>query len=191
MLEALTRYWWLVALRGAAALLFGFTALLWPDLTLLVLVAFFGAYALVNGVLTLGTAIFGDEPSAGDRAPLTAAALIGVVAGFGTLAWPGITVLVLLWLIAGWALATGGLEIVAAIRLRAELDNEWLLGLAGGLTVLVGVALVVWPESGALAAVYLLGGFAITFGVVLLGLARRLRVLHREAHPATTHPLSH
>jgi uncharacterized membrane protein HdeD (DUF308 family) len=182
MLDALTRYWWAVALRGVIAVLFGLLALIWPHITVLALVALFGAYCLVDGVVELGTALFGGadrfQGAAGRRAWLAVEGIAGIIAGIITFAWPGITTLVLLWLIAFWALVTGITEIVAAIRLRRELQGEWLLILSGALSVLFGILLIVWPASGALALITVIGIYALIFGVALVALGFRLRQVH-------------
>ena len=179
MLLTLTRYWWAVVLRGVAAVLFGLMALIWPGITVIVLVALFGAYALVDGIIGLGTAVFGGRER-GRRGWLVVEGIAGVLAGIFTFAWPGITALVLLWLIAAWALVTGVLEIVAAVRLRREIRGEWLLALSGALSVLFGILLVVWPAAGALSVVFVIGIYAIVFGVALVGLGLRLRRLRRD-----------
>jgi uncharacterized membrane protein HdeD (DUF308 family) len=187
MLETLARNWWAVAIRGVAALLFGLLALIWPGITVLALVALFGAYALVDGVVALGTAFFGRRGAVGDRGWLIVEGVAGIAAGIVTFVWPGTTTLVLLWLIALWAFVTGVFEIVAAVRLRREIRGEWLLILSGALSVLFGVVLVVWPGTGALAVIYLIGIYAIIFGAALVMLAFRLRRLGRGDVVAGTH----
>jgi uncharacterized membrane protein HdeD (DUF308 family) len=189
MLEALSRYWWAVALRGAAAVIFGILALIWPGITLYALVILFGAYALVDGIMALGSAIFGDRER-GRRGWLIFEGIAGIAAGILTFLWPGITALVLLWLIAGWAIVTGVLEIVAAIRLRREIQGEWMLAVSGVLSVLFGVLLLAWPAVGALSLVLLIGIYAIVFGVVLIALGLRLRRVHQETGtvPGTHRP---
>lgn len=189
MLLTLTRYWWAVVLRGVAAVLFGLMALIWPGITVIVLVALFGAYALVDGIIGLGTAVFGGRER-GRRGWLVVEGIAGVLAGIFTFAWPGITALVLLWLIAAWALVTGVLEIVAAVRLRREIQGEWLLALSGVLSVLFGILLAVWPAAGALSVVFVIGIYAIVFGVALVGLGLRLRRLRRDTGtvPAARRP---
>ena len=179
MLPTLTRYWWAVVLRGVAAVLFGLMALIWPGITVIVLVALFGAYALVDGIIGLGTAVFGGRER-GRRGWLVVEGIAGVLAGIFTFAWPGITALALLWLIAAWAIVTGVLEIVAAVRLRREIQGEWLLALSGVLSVLFGILLAVWPAAGVLSIVFLIGIYAIVFGVALVGLGLRLRRLRRD-----------
>ncbi len=181
MLDVLARYWWAVVLRGAAAVLFGLIALIWPTITLIVLVALFGAYCLVDGIVALATAIFNGPAATGRRPWLAVEGVAGVLAGIVTFAWPGITTLVLLWLIAAWALVTGVMEIVVAVRLRRELQGEWLLILGGALSVLFGILLAVWPASGALALVFLIGVYALVFGAVLVMLGLRLRRLRPGA----------
>lgn len=193
MLATLTRYWWAVALRGAVAILFGLLALIWPSITLIVLVALFGAYALVDGIIGLGTAFLGGGDRSRDRSRrgwLIVEGIAGIILGVVTFAWPGITALVLLWVIAAWALATGVLEIVAAIRLRYEIEGEWLLAVSGVLSILFGILLIVWPAAGALALVVLIGIYAIVFGAVLVGLGLRLRRMRQESGtvPGTSRP---
>jgi uncharacterized membrane protein HdeD (DUF308 family) len=184
MLE-LSRTWWMLAVRGVAAVIFGLLALIWPQITLLALVLVFGAYALVDGAFSLVAAARGRELAGGSRGWLLLEGLLGVAAGIVAIVWPDITALALLWVIAAWAVVTGVLEIVAAIRLRRVLDNEWLLIVAGALSVVFGLILIIWPGSGAIGLVWLIGIYAIAFGIVLLGLALRLRGLGRRlATPA-------
>jgi uncharacterized membrane protein HdeD (DUF308 family) len=172
MLKQVTRYWWAVALRGLAAVLFGVAAFVWPQITLTALVLLFGAYALVDGVFGLVHA-FGSGTRS--RALIAVEGLAGIAAGVAALAWPGITALVLLYLIAAWAVATGVLEVVAAIDLRKEIENEWLLGLAGIASVVFGVILVLQPQAGALALIWLIGAYAVVFGLLLIALGFELR----------------
>jgi uncharacterized membrane protein HdeD (DUF308 family) len=192
MLEIFTRYWWVVALRGAVAVLFGVMALVWPGITLVALVIIFGAYALVDGVFTLIAALGRRDNVAaagGSRGWLVAQGVAGILLGGLTFVWPGITALALLWVIAAWAVLTGVLEIAAAVRLRRELRHEWLLVLSGALSVLFGIVLVVWPAAGALTLVVLIGVAALVFGVTLLMLGLRLRQQRHSgmAMPGDTH----
>jgi uncharacterized membrane protein HdeD (DUF308 family) len=182
MLE-LTRTWWILAVRGVAAVIFGLLALIWPQITLLALVLVFGAYALVDGVFALVAAVRGRQ-LAGGRGGLLLEGLLGVGAGIVALVWPDITALALLWVIAFWAVLTGVLEIVTAVRLRRVLANEWLLAVAGFLSIVFGVILMIWPRSGAVGLVWLIGIYAIAFGIMLLGLALRLRSLGRRLQAA-------
>jgi uncharacterized membrane protein HdeD (DUF308 family) len=186
MLDTLARYWWTVALRGTVAILFGLLALIWPTITALVLVLLFGAYVLVDGVLALGSAIFGGRAAGAgldgrSRAWLVVEGIAGIGFGIITFIWPQATTLVLLWLIAAWAIVTGVIEIVAAVRLRREIRGEWLLALAGVLSVGFGLLLAIWPAAGALTLIVLIGAYAIVFGAVLIGLAMRLRRMRPDA----------
>ncbi len=178
MLESLTRYWWMVALRGVVAIVFGLVALVWPGVTLLALLVLFGAYCLVDGVFAV-VAAFGPQAE-GRRAWLALHGTAGIGIGVITFTWPDVTAVVLLALIAAWAVIVGILQVVAAVRLRREMRGEWLLGLGGIVSVLVGIALVVWPASGALALVLVIGAYAVVFGVVLVMLGLRLRQLAQQ-----------
>ena len=173
LLPALAQNWWLVLLRGIAAIVFGLLAFAWPGLTLVTLVLFYGAFALVDGVCAVIAAIKGGTPA--PRWWLALVGIAGIVAGLLTFVWPGVTALVLLFFIAGWAIAVGVFEIVGAIRLRKEIDNEWLLIAGGALSVLFGVAVIAVPGAGALALVWLIGIYAIVYGVILVMFALRLR----------------
>jgi uncharacterized membrane protein HdeD (DUF308 family) len=178
MLDSLTRNWWAVALRGAFAIAFGVVALIWPGITVYALVLLFGAYAIVDGGFSIVAGLGRGARSAegtGGRVWLILAGVAGVIAGVLAFLWPGITAVALLWVIAAWAMATGALEIIAAVRLRRELRHEWLLALSGVLTVAFGILLVVWPAAGVLTLVTLIGVAAIIFGVTLVALAFRLR----------------
>jgi uncharacterized membrane protein HdeD (DUF308 family) len=189
MLDSLGRHWWVLALRGVAALLFGLLALLWPGITLFALVLVFGAYVLADGVLTLVAAVRGREaPGDGPsgRGWLVAEGLAGIAIGVLALAWPGITALAALWIIAAWAVVTGVLEIVAAVRLRRELRREWLLALSGVLSVVFGVLLVVWPAAGVLALITLIGVAALAIGITLVLFSFRMR-RHRADVPSGRH----
>jgi uncharacterized membrane protein HdeD (DUF308 family) len=172
LIDELARHWWVIALRGLAAIVFGILAFAWPGMTLAVLVLLFGAYALVDGILGIVAAIRGDMAH---RWAMLAEGVIGVLAGIAAFAWPALTALVLLYIIALWAILTGVVEIVAAVRVRRVIENEWALIIGGALSVLFGVILIVSPGAGALAVVWLIGAYAVVFGVVLLALAWRLR----------------
>src|SRR4051812_33105109 len=139
LVNALAQYWWIPVLRGIAAIVFGVLAFAWPGLTLLTLVLFWGAYALIDGVLALSAAVMGGNPM--PRWWLAVAGLAGVIVGVMTFAWPGVTAFVLLIFIATWAIVLGIFEIIGAIRLRKEIEGEWLLVLNGVLSVLFGLVL--------------------------------------------------
>ncbi|EAW43134.1 hypothetical protein N9414_00080 [Nodularia spumigena CCY9414] len=170
----LARNWWTVALRGAIAIIFGLAALFWPDITLTALIFIFAAFVLVSGVL-LAIAAFRDGLTHTHGWLMLLEGAIGIAVGIMAFIWPGITALVLLYLIAAWAIVTGVLEIIAAIQVRKEIQNEWLLAIAGIASVLFGVLLLVWPLAGALAILWIIGAYAIIFGILLLILAFRLR----------------
>jgi len=171
---SLTRNWWAIALRGVAAILFGLLTFILPGITLAVVVLLFGGYAIVEGIFNIIAAIRGRT---GARAwwALVLEGLVSIGAGVVTFAWPGLTALVLVYVIGTWAIVTGVLEIVAAVRLRQQITDEWWLAASGALSVIFGVLLVVFPGAGALAVVLWIGAYSIVFGALLVALAFRLR----------------
>jgi len=185
MLQTLAQNWWAVVLRGVCAILFGLGAFLWPGMTLAVLVLLFGAYALVDGVLAVAWSFMKRQPGAFPWGELLVG-LAGIAMGIMTFAWPKLTTLVLLYFVAYWAIVRGIFEIIAAIHLRKELKNEWLLALTGALSVLFGLVLIVAPGAGVLAVLWWIGAFALIVGVTMVSLGFRLkglkdRQLHRTA----------
>ena len=184
MLDILARNWWAIALRGLFAVLFGIAAFIWPGLTLAVLVILWGAYALVDGIFNL-VAAFRAAQMKMTWWPLVLEGILGIAAGVVAFFWPGITALALLFLIAAWAILTGIVEIIAAVRLRHAISGEWLMGLAGVLSILLGIILIVAPGAGAIAVVWTIGAYALIFGIVLIALGFRLRGLQ---HRGTEYP---
>ena len=174
MLHILARNWWALALRGLAALGFGVMVFIWPGITLLALVTLFGAYALVDGILAILAAVRAAGRQQQWGAMLVEGVIGMLVAGLAFF-WPGLTVLALLYLIATWSILTGIFEIAAAIRLRREIEGEWLLGLGGVASIVFGVCLFAFPGVGALAVLGLIGAYALGIGVLWLLLAFRLR----------------
>ena len=171
MLHTLTANWWALAIRGLVAVLFGLLTLFLPGITLVTLVLLFGAYALVDGVFNV-IAFF---RVASHQWALLIEGVVGIVAGVITFAMPAITAIALLYLIAFWAMLTGIFEIVAGIRLRKAIANEWLLLMMGVLSLLFGFLILFAPGAGALAIMLWIGAYALVFGVFLLALAFRLR----------------
>lgn len=170
----LSRHWWMVLLRGLLAIAFGVLTWVQPQISLAALVLVFGAYALADGVLGVWTALSGRNEHE-DWWVLLLWGLAGIVVGALTLWAPGLTALALLFYIAVWAVATGVLEIVAAIRLRKIINDEWWLILGGLLSVIFGVLLMAQPGVGALTVLWLIGSYAIVFGVLLVVLALKVR----------------
>lgn len=173
--ETLTRHWWAVVLRGVAGIAFGILAFVMPVLTLAVLVMLFGAYALVDGVFSIVAAVSG-RTGAQTWWALILTGIVGIAAGLVTFFMPGLTALTLAYVIGLWAIVSGVLHIVTAIRLRKVIDNEWWLGLSGALAIVFGVFMLRAPAAGALAVVLWIGAFAFVYGVVLVALGITLRV---------------
>jgi uncharacterized membrane protein HdeD (DUF308 family) len=171
-LHEVASHWWVLALRGVLALLFGIMAFAWPGVTMAVLVLLYGGYALADGIFA---ALAGVKTRTWS---MLGVGLLGIAAGVATFLWPGITAIVLLYIIAFWAIFVGVFEIVTAIKLRKEIENEWLLIVSGVGIVLLGLLLLFNPGAGALSVVWMIGTVAILFGLLLLGLAFRLRGLH-------------
>jgi uncharacterized membrane protein HdeD (DUF308 family) len=180
--DTLTRNWWVVLIRGVAGVLFGIATFFAPGVSLAVLVLLFGAYALIDGVLAVISAV--RRRGVSDRWwMLLLEGLVGIAAGIVTLVWPGITALALLYVIAAWALLTGAFEIAAAIRLRKIITGEWLLVLSGIASIGLGILLMIFPGPGALVMVLWIGAYAFVFGILLIALSLRLRSLGRSRTP--------
>jgi uncharacterized membrane protein HdeD (DUF308 family) len=172
--KLLSRYWWVLLLRGVLAIAFGVAAYAWPGLTLATLVMFFAAFVLVDGVFDVFHALQTRKEHE-NWWVLLLEGLLGIA--FGVITWtrPGVTVTVLLLLIAFWALATGILRIIMAIRLRKEIDGEWWLILSGLASVLFGVMVLARPGAGALAMLWVIAAWSILVGVFLVILSFQAR----------------
>jgi uncharacterized membrane protein HdeD (DUF308 family) len=180
MLNMLAKNWWLVEIRGVAAIAFGVLAFLWPGITLLVLVTLFAAYMLIDGIALLMSLRRAEPATAGHRLAVGLMGILGVAVGIATIFWPGITALALLYLVAFWAITLGLTQVIAAIRLRREISGELWFVIGGLLTVVFGVFILLFPGTGLLSLVWIVGAWAIVFGITNLILAWRLRGLHQQ-----------
>lgn len=173
-LSVLARNWWAIALRGVLAIIFGILAFVWPAITLFVLVYIFGAYALLDGIFAIIAAVRAAERHT-RWAALLIEGIISLAAGVIAFVMPIATLLAGAYLIAAWALLTGVLEIIAAVRLRRHMEGEWMLALTGVASIILGIVLAAFPLTGMLAFAWLVGAYAVIFGVLLLALGLRLR----------------
>jgi uncharacterized membrane protein HdeD (DUF308 family) len=171
------RNWWLFVLRGVAAIVFGIIAIVYPDVTITVLAIVFGIYAIVDSIGSFASAIGHRGADGWHRAAHALEGVVALVAGVLALVLPDLTALALVVLIGIWAIVSGVVEIMAAIRLRRVIDTEWLLGISGLLSIIAGIVILVWPDAGAVAISWLIGTFAIVFGVVFVWLGLKLRRL--------------
>ncbi|MGE0159782.1 MAG: HdeD family acid-resistance protein [Dehalococcoidia bacterium] len=183
MIETLTRNWGWIALRGAVAVAFGILTVFYPGITLASLVILFGAFAFTDGTFTVISAV-ANRKGQPRWVALLLSGLVGIAAGVVTFFWPGITGIALLAIIASWAIVTGIIEMVVAVRLRKEIEGEWLLGIAGLLAIVFGVFMVLDPGAGALAVALYIGAYAFISGVMMIALGFRLRSWGRE-HPVS------
>jgi uncharacterized membrane protein HdeD (DUF308 family) len=172
--------WWLFLLRGIAAIVFGLLSFVWPDVALVTLVLLYGVFVLADGVCALMAAVLG-RPAIAGRWWLIIVGLLGIAAGVLTLMLPGITALVLLFCIAAWAVVTGILQIIGAILLRKEIENEWFLILTGVLSLIFGIALILMPGAGILGLIWLVAAYAIAYGFAMIAFSFRLRRLKARA----------
>lgn len=174
MLATLAENWWSIAARGTAAVIFGLAAIIWPQITLAILIYLFGAFAIVDGVF----ALFGAARAARRQArwwTMVVEGVIGVTIGVLSMVIPAVTALVLLFFIAYWAIFIGLLRLFQAVQLRGEIQNEWLLALSGALSVTFGLVLLAFPSAGAVTLVTVIGIFAVIVGALTIGFAMRLR----------------
>lgn len=183
-LEQLAQQWWLLLARGVIGVLFGIAAFAWPGLTLVVLIAFFGAYMFVDGVLALIAAVrFRHD---GRRAVLLAIeGILGLAVGAATFIYPVLAALAWVYLIAAWAIVTGALEIAGAVSVREGLGAGLLLIFSGIVSIALGVGFAILPYIGIVVAVLMIGAYAIVFGVLLIATAVRLRTTF-PGHGQTT-----
>jgi uncharacterized membrane protein HdeD (DUF308 family) len=173
-MESWMEYWWAIALRAGVAIILGIIAFALPGITLTAIVLLFGFYAVIDGVLALIAAVR-EIRNHGHWGVMLLEGIIGIAAGVIVLLWPGIGALALTLIVAAWALATGVLEIIMAVRLRRVISGEWLLVLSGVLSIALGVVVALFPGVGALALIWWMGAYALAYGVVMLTLALRIR----------------
>ncbi len=171
----LTRHWWALAVRGAAAILLGLLALLWPGLFAEAFILVFAVYFLAQGLFALFSAA--DLRREPHRGSLVFQALIGLGAGLALIFFPGVFMLIIVWVIAFWTLVSGVLEIGAALNLPRSSGGKWLFAFSGTLSVAIGLVLLAHPRAGLLAVLWLIGIYAILAGITRLGLAFRIRAL--------------
>lgn len=178
LLQSYTRNWWMVLIRGILAALFGILAIILPGAVLLSLVLIFGAFILVDGVLAL-VAAFRAAEHRRNFGLLIVEGILGIVVGVIALWHPGIAAAALVIIIGFWAVVGGLVEIVQAVEMRRQINNEWLLILGGLASVIFGILLFIFPASGVVALVWVMGIYAIFFGFTQIGLSFRLRNLHQ------------
>jgi uncharacterized membrane protein HdeD (DUF308 family) len=185
----LARWWWTYVLRGVLAIAFGVLAFFAPGLGIAVLVGLFAAWALIDGVTSILAGVRGRGRDRSWWLEILEG-IVGIVAGLIALLFPVLAAEVLVLIIGAWAIITGIFEIIGAIRLREQIRGELWLGLAGLASILFGVVLFLFPGAGALSLVWLIGGFALVFGVFLVILGWRLRGIDRKARFDAAHDYS-
>jgi uncharacterized membrane protein HdeD (DUF308 family) len=175
--------WWLLLLRGIAAIAFGVLAIFWPAITLISLTLLWGAYTLVDGVLAIWAAISGRAGAAmgAPRWWLAISGVVSILAGIAAFFWPGMTAVILLLFIGVWAVIIGVLTIWGAIQARKEIEGEWVLGLFGLLSIAFGLLVFFQPGAGALSLIWTIAGYSIVSGVLLIMLSFRVRKFKRPA----------
>jgi uncharacterized membrane protein HdeD (DUF308 family) len=173
-------FWWTMALRAGAAIILGVIAFALPGVTLAAIVLLFGVYALIDGALALIAAVR-ELRNHGRWGVMAVEGVIGIAAGVIALLWPVIGAFALTLLVAAWALSTGVLEIIMAIRLRRMISGEWLLLIGGVLSVVLAILVAVYPGVGALAIIWWIGAYALAYGIITLTLALRMRHLGAPA----------
>jgi uncharacterized membrane protein HdeD (DUF308 family) len=177
MLGLVAHDWWVFAIRGVAAIVFGILAFVWPETTLTVLVILFGAYVLVDGIALLVALARGDTLARRHAWSVGIMGVLGIVAGVITFIAPSVTALSLLYIVAFWSIAMGTFQFIGAIALRRELDGEFWMALGGVVSIGFGALLIAFPGEGLISLVWLVGIWAVVFGVSSIGLAYRLHEL--------------
>ena len=179
MLRMITKNWWVFLLRGLAAIIFGFLAVIWPSITLQVLLILFGVFVLLDGIFSL---VSGIVSIGQDKRwwTMLLSGILSIAIGLLIFFWPNVTGVVLLYFIAAWAVVIGIMDIVIAIQIRHEIEGEWMMILDGAFSLIIGILLFVFPAQSAVALVWLIGLFAIAVGIIFIILSLRLRKLGRE-----------
>ena len=180
MLTTMTEKWWLTAIRGVLAILFGISAILLPGIAFATLVLLFGAFAFASGIFITWTALALRAKKQTSGAFLLQG-LFGIAIGFIALFWPFATAGAVILLIAAWALVSGIVEVAAALRLRREIEDEWMLIFSGALSILLGLLFGFFPEAGIWAITWMIGAYAIIIGMALIQLGLRLRRIREPA----------
>ena len=181
MIKAVSKYWWIFSLRGIIAIVFGLAALWWPALTLGVMVLLFGLFALLEGLLAVVSSFGKGDEKGGwtllleGLVGLLVCAIVLLGTSIGSILWPKVAAVMLVYYIAGWAMLAGLFKIITAFRIRKEVKGEWMLGLNGLVSILVGVILILRPEAGVLAVAWLIGILAIIVGILQLLLGLKFR----------------
>jgi uncharacterized membrane protein HdeD (DUF308 family) len=187
MLEIFLRSWWVLVLRGLFAVLLGLIALVWPDITVFVIITIIGVFLLLDGLIEIWVGFLGR----GRDAEWWTDAVLGILAvlgGIAILAWPGVTALGLMIFIGASFAVYGATLVYQAIRLRADLANEWMVIGTGALTFLLGVGFMVFPRAGAAALGVLFGGYLVLFGVLLIVIGWKLRGIVRDLQREASAP---
>ncbi|RYD77380.1 MAG: HdeD family acid-resistance protein [Verrucomicrobiaceae bacterium] len=183
MLNDIAKYWWLMLIRGVAAITFGVLAWIWPGMTWIILLTFYAVFCLVEGISALSLGLTGGK---GNRIwwQMLLVGCLAIGAGIVTVFWPGLTSLVLVVVIASWAIVRGIVEIGAAFRLRHEVHGEWMLALAGFLSILFGGILLARPGIGLLSIIWMMAAFAVTTGILLILFSLKLHHLKQHGEAA-------
>lgn len=182
--QLLSRFWWMILLRGVCAVLFGISAFAWPAMTLVTLTMLFAAYAFVDGIFEVLHAIC-HRKEIENWGLLLLEGAFGIA--FGAIAFqaPELTTtigaVIVAFYIAAWAIVTGAMRIAMAVRLRKEIEGEWLLGLSGAVSILLGLVIMVRPAIGALGLLYFVAAWAILLGLFLVAFAFKARKFASQA----------
>jgi uncharacterized membrane protein HdeD (DUF308 family) len=172
--QIVLRNWWMLAVRGVLAIIFGLVVLLFPGIAILAFIYVFAAYAIIDGIVAIVVSL-SERGTFARWIWVLVEGILGILAGIVAIAYPGLTALVLLYIVAAWAVLTGILEIVAAVTFRGQIALEWALNLAGLFSILFGFLLFIQPGTGILTILWLVGVYAIVFGVLFIVRALQLR----------------